>query len=68
MSLTMEQLDSAVQEARQTIRNGDIVARRLASIVAGRLRMSDVDIWVLKELKRELRDFNIHTGTWKDKK
>lgn len=41
--------------------DGDISA--LAGLMVGRLRHCDV--WDLASLKRELRDFNIHTKEWK---
>ena len=54
----------AVQVARQVNRAVDIQANAMADLLKGRLR--HVSDWNLKQLKRELRDFNIHTGRWKD--
>jgi len=53
-----------IDEAGSTLRNADIVAREIAPILRGRLRHCwDSD---LAALKKELRDYNIHTGTWKE--
>ena len=54
----------AVKEARATLEAADSVATTLAALLAGRLRRVNSPYY-LKQLKRELRDFNIHTGTWK---
>ena len=54
-----------INRAKSTIRNADDVASDIASILPGRLR--HVSLHTLTKLKKELRDFNAHTGTWKDK-
>lgn len=54
----------AVQEARSLDRALDQYANTMADVLAGRLRK--VDAGYLLRLKRELRDFNAHTGSWKD--
>ncbi len=54
----------AVAEANQTMRAADDQANAMAGILRGRLR--NCSEWNLKALKRELRDFNIKTGRWKD--
>jgi len=53
----------AVSEARQTMRAADQQASAMASILRGRLR--HVPNYVLDDLKRELRDYNMNTGKWK---
>jgi hypothetical protein len=37
----------------------------MASLIAGGLRAGRVDPEVLRDLKRELRDFDMVTGKWK---
>ena len=57
-------MKSAISDARETLNAADNVACQIAPLLQGRLRhcyTSDVEA-----LKRELRDFNIHTGKWKD--
>lgn len=54
-----------INEAKKTIRNADDVADSIASILPGRLR--HVSSSTLTALKKELREFNAHTGYWKDK-
>lgn len=55
----------AINEAQETIRNADVMAEGLASILVGRLRHVN-NSYTLVKLKRELADFNAHTKTWKD--
>lgn len=53
----------AIVDASRTIAAADRIATDMASLITGRLRMCDT--WVLADLKRELRDFNIQTQQWK---
>lgn len=57
-------MKEALREARTTMNAADEAARTLAELLAGRLRKVN-STYYLKQLKRELRDFNIHTGQWK---
>lgn len=63
---------SDVLEARKaainTIANADNVTRQAVSLAKGRLRIADCWASDLKELKRELQDFNSNTGKWKERK
>ena len=54
----------AVQEAKNTMHAADSMANQVAGILCGRLRK--VNSWQLKKLKRELSQFNSHTGKWKE--
>jgi len=54
----------AVNEAEQTLHAADSVADKMARLLVGRLRKVR-SAWVLKALKRELADFNMHTQEWK---
>jgi hypothetical protein len=53
---------AAVQQARSTMTAADNAANSMADLLKGRLK--HVSFYHLKELKRELRNFNIHTGRW----
>lgn len=55
---------SAVQEARDLNRAVDQQSNALADLLQGRLRT--ITPGRLAALKRELRDFNMHTGHWKE--
>ena len=59
-----DEMKQAVAEADHTMRAADSVAGDIASMLRGRLR--HVPAYFLKDLKRELRDFNMHTGQWKE--
>ena len=53
-----------ISAARNTLDNADRVAESIAYLLEGRLRQ--VNNSTLASLKRELKDFNAHTYTWKD--
>lgn len=59
----------AVNQARNTIKNADAAVARLIPIMAGRLRVACDSCYVnpdhLKQLKKELADFDARTGRWK---
>ncbi len=54
----------AVSEAQHTMSAVDSQANNLANMLEGRLRK--VQPWVLARLKKELSQFNAHTGKWKN--
>jgi len=62
--MTYNEMKDAVAEAEATLRKADSCATEIARILAGRLHRVQSD-WVLKSLKKELKDYNIHTGCWK---
>lgn len=53
----------ALYEVREVNRAADSAAESMAELLHGRLR--HVSHHQLARLKRELRDFNMHTGEWK---
>lgn len=58
-----DQMRAAVRDAEVTLDAANSVARQMASMLASRLRHCAPDD--LARIKRELRNFNIHTGTWR---
>ena len=56
----------AVDSAQSDIDRAGTLVNRMAGMCAGRLRLAGVRIDTLNRLKRELRDYNIHTERWKD--
>ena len=50
---------------KQTIAQADSVAGQMAKMIEGRLRKANVSLSTLVKLKKELRDFNMHTKEWK---
>jgi hypothetical protein len=56
----------ALSEASETMRAADSYAWNAARLIVGRLR--HVNPGILREMKRELRDFNMVTGRWETKK
>jgi glycerol-3-phosphate dehydrogenase len=63
---SFDDMDSAVAEAHLTIRRADIVLRRTAHMLRGRLEIARVPDAVLADLKKELRRYDMRTGQWKD--
>ncbi len=65
--MNYDEMCQAVAAGKRTISLGDIAVRSLAKLLVGRLKIAKVPGDVLAELKRELRDFNINTNSWKGK-
>lgn len=65
MSNQFDEVRAAVQQARDWQRAVDQQTSQMAGLIAGRLRAAGVSHSVLCDLKRELADYNMHTGTWK---
>ena len=55
--------DQAMKEAETTMKLGNGVANNMSRMLRGRLRHCDSAY--LRALKREIRDFNMATGAWK---
>ena len=55
----------AVEEAGYTLRMSRKIIRGLLEMARGRLKESQVSGYVLAEIKKDLRDFNSVTHTWK---
>ena len=61
--MTFDEMEMALREARNTMQLADAHAETMARTLIGRLRRVGAS-WILADLKRELRDFNRHTGRW----
>jgi len=57
---------NAVERAKRDIYRADQCVNDMAELCAGKLQSSNVGAWALTKLKRELANFNIHTGRWKE--
>lgn len=66
--MNWDEFNAAVEDASGTVRRGDQAVRKLANLCVGRLRSACIDDYVLVALKKELRDFNLHTLRWKEPK
>ena len=64
--MNMLDMEVAVSDARRNINRADNLVDQMAGLCAGRLRIGRVDSDTLVLLKRELRDYNIRSGLWKD--
>jgi len=62
--MNITEMKAALDEAERTMRAADIAADQAARLLKGRLRR--VSPYILKHLKKEMRDFNISTGRWKE--
>ena len=61
---TFDMINEELKKTQELERTINAQVRSMAPLLIGRLRNARVDH--LEKLKRELRDFNIHTGKWKD--
>lgn len=60
---TWDTMREAISEARRVEAAANQYASQMANMLRGRLRhCAQAD---LEALKKELRDYNIHTGAWK---
>lgn len=62
-------IEKEVAEAKRTLNHADYVSFKLAEFLVGRLRSVSKYYGgsrVLIALKRELTNFNAHTGKWKN--
>ena len=65
MSMTIEDMRQVVSDASWQLQQADECATDLAQGLVGRLHHVKSK-YMLNALKRELRDYNIHTGEWAD--
>lgn len=65
MSMSYSEALEARRDADETVRNTDRMLRQTAALLSGRLKSSKVSWSVLCDLKRELSNYNMHTGEWR---
>ena len=65
MAITWQQMTGAVADAQETIRIADSRVNKMAHMISGKLRSADVTPHALRQLKRELKNFNMQTSEWK---
>lgn len=61
-----DEMQQAVNQAKGTLSLADKFVAQMANMIAGRLRKGGVWGSTLCALKRELADYNMHTGKWKE--
>ena len=59
-------MNTAVNEAKATIDKADLFTNQMAGLIRGKLRSGKVSPATLAAFKRELKDFNLRSYTWKD--
>lgn len=65
MPITWNEMTQAVADAQETIRIADSRVNKMAHMISGKLRSAEVTPYALRELKRELKNFNMQTHQWK---
>jgi len=63
--ITYGNISAARRRAEQEIEMADCAIRQAADLIRGRLKVAGVQCWVLEDLKKELKNYNMHTGEWK---
>ena len=66
MALDFDVMNAGIEDAKLTLQRADRVTGTMASIIRGRLRQGNIPSYVLADLKRELNNYNMHTGKWKN--
>lgn len=64
MENPFDEIRHAVQQAKELDRAVASQAGAMATLLVGKLR--HCPNYIVEQLKKELREFNIHTGEWKD--
>ncbi len=64
--MTIEEMKTAVEDAKVTLKRTDYLVEEMAKMIVGRLRASECSSTVLRDLKTELQKFNRHTLSWMD--
>lgn len=60
------EVTTAFKKAREELSQADHIADDMAKLLIGRLR-AQVNRYSCKALKRELRDFDMRTSTWRNR-
>jgi hypothetical protein len=63
-----DEIRAALTDANEAIAVVNRYVGNFAELCRGRLRQSHASNTALSDLKRELADWNIHTGKWKAQK
>ncbi len=63
--MNFDDIEKGIREARDALSLADTFVSRMAGMIVGRLRKANVSLYILKQLKKELESFNMHTGRWK---
>ncbi len=63
--MTYDEFCEAVADAERTEYRARVAVQKIARLCKGRLRLADVDSYTLSALKRELRDWNMHSCEWR---
>lgn len=64
---SIEEVRQAVERAKREIYRADQLVSAMADLCAGKLQSAGVAHGVLAQLKKELANYNIHTGKWSQK-
>jgi len=62
--MKFQEMNEAILDAETTMRMADVTAKKIGRLLVGRLR--ECPYHVLEALKKELKDYNMKTYTWKD--
>ena len=65
MSISWNEMQDGIEDARGTIRRFQLCINRIAFLLKGNLQAGEVGHSALCELKIELRKYNMNTGEWK---
>jgi len=66
MTLSYFDIERTRDEALRQIRIANRAVAQTSQLCAGRLKVAKVHPETLKALKKELQNFNSHTGKWKE--
>ena len=58
----------AIIEAKETLRRAEYMGRDISNLIKNQLRNYEISGDVLNAFKSELKDWNMNTMAWKDRK
>ena len=67
--MNFQQMNAAVDEAKQTLKTADYAVTDMSKMLVGRLRKVENNYQgakALAALKKELSQYNVRTGEWKN--
>jgi len=62
--MNFNEMIESIEDAEHTLRCADALTNKIAKLLIGRLRKV-TGYNILRSLKRELKNYNAHSGEWK---
>lgn len=64
--MELYEMRQAIAAAEKTLRDANTTLKEIGVLLEGRVRSGNLYVSTLCKLKKELANFNMHTGQWKE--